>query len=170
MFYVKPKDEHVDTNMHIRTATHDYLIELSVVSSKWKTLDQVKQQGVQYKVSFAYPDDASFSPVESSESGVSTAIDSRKNYNSSYDYSANSASQWLVPLKVYDDGQFTYIHMSDLSSLPTGGFPTVFARKSADSEEFVINTSVEKNVMVVHGTYSYLVIRHGDDVVGLRRN
>lgn len=170
VFYVKPKDEHVDTNMHIRTATHDYIIELEVVSSKWKTLDQAKHQGAKYKVSFSYPNDAEFSPAESSESGVSTAIDSRKNYNASYDFSANSSSQWLVPLKVYDDGQFTYIHMSDLTSLPSGGFPTVFGRKSVDGEEFIINTSVEKNVIIAHGTYSYLVVRHGDNVVGLRRN
>jgi type IV secretion system protein VirB9 len=29
---------------------------------------------------------------------------------------------------------------------------------------------VEGNTIVVHGTYNYLVIRHGNDVVGLRRN
>ena len=64
VFYIKPKDEHVDTNMHIRTAAHNYIIELEVVSSKWKTLSQAKNQGVQYKVSFRYPSDTNFSPLE----------------------------------------------------------------------------------------------------------
>lgn len=30
--------------------------------------------------------------------------------------------------------------------------------------------TLENNTMVVHGTYPYLVIRHGDNIVGLRRN
>lgn len=170
VFYVKPKDEHVDTNMHIRTAAHDYIIELEVVSSKWKTLDQAKSQGAQYKVSFKYPNDTNFAPLDVADTGVSPLIDSRKNYNMNYDFSAATDSQWLVPLKVYDDGKFTYIHMKDLSSLPTGNFPTVYARKTQNGEEFVLNTNVEGNIIIAHGTYSYLVVRHGNNVVGLRRN
>jgi len=34
----------------------------------------------------------------------------------------------------------------------------------------VINSTVEGSTIVVHGTYPYLVIRQGDNVVGLRRN
>jgi len=34
----------------------------------------------------------------------------------------------------------------------------------------LVNTTVEGNTIVVHGTYAYLVIRHGNNVVGLRRN
>lgn len=171
VFYIKPKDEHVDTNMHIRTAAHNYIIELEVVSSKWKTLSQAKNQGVQYKVSFRYPSDTDFSPLETGNSGINTVIDTRKNYNLNYDFSANADSQWLVPLRVYDDNKFTYIQMKDLSSLPTGNFPTIYGRKSQNGEEFVLNTNVEnENFIVVHGTYSFLVIRHGNNVVGLRRN
>lgn len=171
VFYLKPKDEHVDTNMHIRTAAHNYIIELEVVSSKWKTLSQAKNQGVQYKVSFRYPDDTDFSPLETGDSGISTLIDSRKNYNTNYDFAADAESQWLVPANVYDDGKFTYIRIKDTSNLPTGNFPTVYGRKSQNGEEFVLNTNIENgNVIVVHGTYSFLVMRHGNNVVGLRRN
>ncbi|MCF5920022.1 TrbG/VirB9 family P-type conjugative transfer protein, partial [Xanthomonas perforans] len=30
--------------------------------------------------------------------------------------------------------------------------------------------TVEGNTLIVHGTYPFLVVRHGDNVVGLRRN
>ena len=60
--------------------------------------------------------------------------------------------------------------MSDLKAFPTGNFPAVFAREREDDEDFVVNTTVENNTLVVHGTYPYLVIRHGKNVVGLRRN
>jgi type IV secretion system protein VirB9 len=43
-------------------------------------------------------------------------------------------------------------------------------REQEKSEDSLVNTTVEGNTIVVHGTYNYLVIRHGNDVVGLRRN
>jgi type IV secretion system protein VirB9 len=75
-----------------------------------------------------------------------------------------------VPVNVYDDGRFTYIRMSDLKQFPTGDFPAVFMREQEKGEDSLVNTTVEGNTIIVHGTYPYLVIRHGNDVVGLRRN
>ncbi len=60
--------------------------------------------------------------------------------------------------------------MSDLKAFPTGNFPAVYMREREHGEDFVVNTTVESNTIVVHGTYPYLVIRHGNNVVGLRRN
>ena len=74
------------------------------------------------------------------------------------------------PSAVYDDGRFTYIRMNETRDIPTGNFPVVFGREREGSEDFVVNTTVENNTIVVHGVYPYLVIRHGKNVVGLRRN
>jgi len=46
----------------------------------------------------------------------------------------------------------------------------VFGRERERSEDFVVNTTVEGSTLVVHGVYPYLVIRHGTNVVGLRRS
>ena len=54
--------------------------------------------------------------------------------------------------------------------MPTGNFPAVFGRDREGGEDFVVNTTVEGNTVVVHGTYPYLTVRHGKDVVGLRRS
>jgi type IV secretion system protein VirB9 len=43
-------------------------------------------------------------------------------------------------------------------------------RETEHGEDSLVNTTVEGNTIVVHGTYPYLVVRHGDNVVGLRRN
>ncbi len=75
-----------------------------------------------------------------------------------------------MPINVYDDGRFTYIRMSDMKNIPTGNFPAVFARNKERGDEFVINSTVENNTIIVHGTYPFLTIRHGRNVVGLRRN
>lgn len=170
VFYLKPKNVDVDTNLVIRTATHSYIFELKVVATDWTALSQAKQAGVQYKVSFAYPNDTLFAATAEPVPELSTQLDKDRRYNFNYDYSTRSKQPWLVPTNVYDDGRFTYVRMSDLKQFPTGNFPAVFGRERAGGEDFVVNTTVEDNTLVVHGTYPYLVIRHGRNVVGLRRN
>lgn len=174
VFYLKPKNVDVDTNMMVRTATHSYIFELKVVATDWKTLAQARRDGVQYKITFTYPADTSFAH-EKKKQLQTPAQDSKllpnRSYNFNYDYATKSkAAPWLVPVNVYDDGRFTYLRMSDLKQFPTGDFPAVYMREQAHGEDSLVNTTVEGNIIIVHGTYNYLVIRHGKDVVGLRRN
>ncbi|HKT29217.1 TrbG/VirB9 family P-type conjugative transfer protein [Dyella sp.] len=174
VFYLKPKNVDVDTNMIIRTATHTYILELKVVATDWIHLDQAKRAGVQYKISFTYPADASFSneaATNSQTAELDTTLVKGRVYNFDYDYAARSRTpSWLIPVNVYDDGQFTYVKMSDLKQFPTGDFPAVFMREKEHGDDAVVNTTVEGNTLIVHGTYPYLVIRHGNSVIGLRRN
>lgn len=175
VFYIKPKNVDVDTDLMVRTATHSYIFELKVVATDWKTLEQARTKGVQYKVTFNYPADTAFTKDVAKQAQapeLSTQLVKGRYYNFNYDYATknNKTAPWLVPVNVYDDGQFTYIRMSDMKQFPTGNFPSVYMRENAHGEDSVVNTTVEGNVIVVHGTYPYLVIRHGDNIVGLRRN
>ncbi|GGA22084.1 hypothetical protein GCM10010981_07830 [Dyella nitratireducens] len=174
VFYLRPKNVDVDTNMLIRTATHSYIFELKVVATDWKTLDQAKREGVQYKISFTYPANASFSDQVTKldkTPELDVSLVKGRDYNFHYDYAVrNDKTPWLVPVYVYDDGQFTYIKLSDLKQFPSGNFPAVYMRETAHGQDALVNTTVEGNTIIVHGTYPYLVVRHGDDVVGLRRN
>jgi type IV secretion system protein VirB9 len=174
VFYVKPKNVDVDTNMMIRTATHSYIFELKVVATDWKTLDQARRAGVHYRIAFTYPADASFK-VETKTAEEAPMLDTGlvkgRDYNFDYDYAKRRrTAPWLVPTNVYDDGRFTYIKLPDLRQFPTGNFPTVYMREKRHGEDAVVNTTVEGSTIVVHGTYPYLVIRHENNVVGLRRN
>jgi len=173
VFYIKPKNVDVDTNMMIRTSTHSYIFELKVVATDWRVLEQAKQAGVQYKIKFVYPNGTEFSGAQETKAEpvpeLNTTLDKNRVYNFDYQYSTRKKPSWLVPTNVYDDGQFTYIKISGLKSLPTGNFPAVFGREREGGEDFVVNTTVENNTIVVHGTYPYLIIRHGNNVVGLRR-
>jgi len=174
VFYVKPRNVDVDTNMMVRTATNSYIFELKVVATDWTALEHAKREGVQYKIRFSYPNQTRFVSADSAPTlppaRLSTRLEKGRHYNFSYDYSSRRGPGWLVPTNAYDDGQFTYLRMNDLKSVPSGGFPAVFGREREDGEDFVVNTTVEDDTLVVHGTYPFLVIRHGDRVVGLRRN
>ena len=176
VFYIKPKNTDVDTNMVIRTATNSYIFELKVVATDWIALEQAKRAGVQYKITFTYPKDTSFAAQTEAKAEadvvneLSTALDKNRRYHFDYDYSTRTKQAWLIPVNVYDDGQFTYVRMNDLKASPTGNFPALFAREREDGDDFIVNTTVENNTLIVHGTYPFLVIRHGKNVVGLRRS
>jgi type IV secretion system protein VirB9 len=174
VFYVKPKNTDVDTNMMIRTATHSYIFELKVVTTDWRTLDQARRSGVQYKVVFDYPADTHFI-AESKKTDQAPMLDTElvkgRNYNFDYDYSrSRRTAVWLVPTHVYDDARFTYIQLPDLKQFPTGNFPSVYMRETAHGEDSIVNTTIEGNTIIVHGTYPYLVVRHDNSIIGLRRN
>lgn len=168
VFYLKPKDNAVDTNLIVRTQAHQYIFELKVLKTDWKNLSDAKEQGVNYQIKFKYPDSTDFSLRTSTLAGYSLRYDPSRNYNTNYDVAIGDKSEWLVPLKVYDDGKFTYVYLGKEKF--TGGFPAIYGRKTENGPEFVLNSNIENNVIIVHGTYPFLVLRHGDDVVGLRRN
>jgi type IV secretion system protein VirB9 len=173
VFYLKPKNVDVDTNLVVRTETHSYIFELRVVATDWKALDQARQAGVQYKITFDYPGNVEFSTkpeaIETS-TALSTRLEKDRRYNFDYDFATRARQRRLVPLAVYDDGRFTYVRMSSRTDIPTGDFPAIFAREREDGEDEVVNTTVEGDMVVVHGTYPFLIVRHGRNVVALRRN
>jgi type IV secretion system protein VirB9 len=171
VFYVKPRNVDVDTNLLVRTARRNYIIELQVVATDWRKLDEARRRGVQYRIVFEYPKDEE-APVTPAEevTQVSSAIEPRRAYHYDYEVSTRTRRDWLRPSAVYDDGQFTYIRLPNPDNIPSGNWPSVFARHARHEEDFVVNSSIEENTIVVHGIYPFLVIRHGNEVVGLRRN
>ncbi len=170
VFYLKPKNVDVDTNLLVRTETHSYIFELRVVSTDWTALEQAKQAGVQDKITFRYPNDTKFRADADDAPQLSTMLERGRPYHFAYDFATRTKNRWLIPVGVHDDGQFTYIRLNDMTAFPSGNFPVVFGRDRQSGEDFVLNTTVENNTLVVHGTYPSLVIRHGKEVVGLRRN
>ncbi|HEX5737592.1 MAG TPA: TrbG/VirB9 family P-type conjugative transfer protein [Hydrogenophaga sp.] len=171
VFFVRPKNVDVDTNMFIRTNTRSYLIELVVTATKWRSIEEAKRAGVHYKVRFVYADEAS-SDAQSPESALNQVLsptaaplNSQSNYHLNYDYAALRDDSTIVPTRVYDNQQFTYVHLPAMANVPA-----FFGRNERDGEEFLVNTKTENGVVVVHGVYPFLVMRLGADIVGLRRN
>jgi type IV secretion system protein VirB9 len=171
VFFVRPKNVDVDTNMFIRTNLRSYLIELVVSATKWRTIEEAKRSGVHYKVRFVYGPDAQAdqnspqSALNRVISPTASQLHSQSNYHTQYDYAAVLEHSTIVPTRVYDNQQFTYVHLPSMANVPA-----FFGRNERHGEEFLVNTKTEDGVVVVHGVYPFLVMRLGADIVGLRRN
>jgi len=105
VFYLKPKNIDVDTNMMVRTERHSYIFELKVVATDWRNLDQARRAGVQYKIAFDYPSDTEFGVAqeaveEEAQPLLSTALAKDRRYNFDYSYSTPREEDGLV-----DSGQ-----------------------------------------------------------------
>ncbi len=166
VFYLKPKELDADTNMYIRTNKRTYLLDLRVIGKQWRSLNHVKSIGVNYHVRFVYPDERAGS-ASAGDVGAKDGLSQAAYWN--YDYAAAENSNWLVPSKVHDDGKFTFIDLKP-GNMPGGGIPAVYGKKSESGSEFIVNSKTEGNRITVFGIYNHLVLRHGDSVVGLRRN
>jgi type IV secretion system protein VirB9 len=177
IFYIKPKDSDSETNMYVRTDKRSYLFDLKIVTKDWKRLEEAKLAGVTYSVNFTYPDASKDLSVtsenaqaEQNKLGLSekevllTTRTGSQTYYLDYDSSADAASKWLVPVKIYDDGKLTFVQMKN-STLA----PAFFGRSSDRGEEFLVNKTLQKDTYIIQGVYPFLVIRFGSNVVGIRR-
>lgn len=169
LFYIKPRNVDVDTNLLIRTQRRSYIFELQVVATDWRKLDEARGKGVQYRVIFDYPDAPKPTAAQEPEA-VEAVVERVKPMHYDYEVSTRTKRSWLVPTHVHDDGSFTYVRLPNPGNIPSGNWPTVYARNARHDEDFVVNSSVESDTIVVHGIYPFLVLRHGDEAVGLRRN
>lgn len=168
IFYLKPKDPDAETNMYVRTNRRSYLFDLKIVTKDWLRIEEAKSHGVAYMVTFSYPDSpAATRPNAPATVKTEPTVPSENPYmafHTRYESASNAASRWLQPLRVYDDGSVTYVRLP-----PTAQAPAFFGRTTEMGEEYILNRTVRDGMYVLHGVHPYIVIRHGTDVVAVRR-
>ena len=183
IFYLKPKDPDAETNFYVRTDRRSYIFDLKIVTKDWKRLDEAKMQGVMYAVSFEYPDNIAAARRFAQEQLLAQQRAARVasqptviqdptgpdrspylSYHTEYESASSQSAKWLVPIRVFDDASLTYVQFASGISAPA-----FFGRMSDRGEEFVLNSSKQGERYAVHGVFPFLVIRHGADVVAVRR-
>jgi len=113
VFYLKPKNVDVDTNMMVRTQTHSYVFDLKVVATDWRRTEDARRAGVQYRIVFDYPQDTQFKHAQDAVEEeamplLSTTLSKDRVYNFDYSFAASRARRliWLLPLNVWDEVVF----------------------------------------------------------------
>lgn len=145
MLFVKPTLFNSNTNMTVITNRHAYYFHLT----SNKKLEKNQNQSI-YALKFVYP-----TPVKSLiKSKVSpSTVSQPKVVNAAYRF---SGSPRLVPLHVFDDGQFTYFEFST-----SGALPAIFAVDDKSGKEATVNTRHLGKYLVVQRLAPQFTLKQG---------
>jgi type IV secretion system protein VirB9 len=158
--FLKPVLNFAATNMTIMTDKRTYHFELDA-----HEVSEVSEDDVLFFIKFMYP--------EEGDKNIVTFYSSKKrddlpnlgdveNYNFDYEF---SGSDNIAPVKVFDDGEFTYLEFRNNNS----EIPAIFAVNSS-GYEMMINYRVVENYVVVEQLASQFTLRSGADVVCVYNN
>lgn len=173
--FLTPVGEDADTTMTVMTNTRTYFFELHARQPSGPF-----DPDLTFFVKFRYPSGSDKKDSSSSSGNDGSIIqysvvkgpDLTKAENYNFNYTV-SGDYMITPIKVFDDGQFTYFEFRDKNGI----IPAIF---SVDDNGFenTINFRIINQYLAVEGVYSVYTLRHGTETVcvfnetlrGLARN
>jgi len=155
--FIKPMEKDATTNMTLITNKRTYFFELYAE----ETLD-IRDPGMAFNVKFLYPDEEEEESIKtfasSSASGPNLSHPEKLNFNYSI-----SGSEEVAPVKVFDDGEFTYLQFREKNN----EIPSIFA-VDEDLRESMVNyhlSPTDSNLLVVEQVFPKLSLRAGKKIV-----
>ncbi|MEI7668521.1 MAG: P-type conjugative transfer protein VirB9, partial [Pseudomonadota bacterium] len=151
--FIKPVEQDATTNMTLITNKHVYFFELHASEAK-----DISDKNISYEVRIVYPSEetsgASFHPLDRVPDLQSEDLNK---YNFRYTV---SGSEDITPLRIFDDGEFTYFQFHDIN----GEIPAFFL-VNKEGDESIINYRTRGPYIVVERVTSRYTLRHGKSVV-----
>ena len=158
--FLKPIASYPETNMTLITNKRTYHFELDATESS-----NVKKDDILFYVKFMYPDTddktiVSFKTTKNRDDYPDLSDLTKYNFN--YEFSGSSK---IAPLKVFDDGEFTYMEFADENA----EIPAMFVVNSSGYEALV-NFRVVDNFIVIERVDYQFTLRSGNDIVCIYNN
>ena len=155
MLFLKPTIFGSNTNMIVVTNQHTYYFHLicdnNTISSR--TIST-------YAIHFIYPKKLLFNSLSKEQLSISekkiyflNRARLIKKYN--WDYSF-SGTQEIMPLHVFDDGQFTYMQLQAKQSIPA-----IFSVDNVYGKENIVNYRINKDYLIIQQVYPQFTLRKG---------
>lgn len=150
--FLKPIDQNAVTNMTVITDRRTYLFELHAEETK-----DIRSKEMVFSYRFEYPQ-SDASAVDYSSMDTLPDIE-REPEKFNFNYSIRG-SDIIEPIRIFDDGEFTYFEFKDKNA----EIPAFFRVDSAGNEE-LINFRKRKNYIVVERVTSRFTLRRGADIL-----
>lgn len=157
--FLRPLNKYAKTNMTLITNKRLYQFLLDA-----KSVNSMNDPSVFFEARFSYPEDSSNFTILQTDPDIQDVIGSFNNseeqallYN--YNYSISGPDK-IVPVKVFDDSEFTYFEFSDKHT----EIPAIFYVDS-DGYEGLVNYRVEGDYVIVERLAEMFTLRHGTDTV-----
>ncbi len=172
--FLTPVEDDADTTLTVMTDKRTYFFELHA-----NVANGAFDPNIAFYFKFRYPsgiDDKKSNSSNNDNSIIQYSIikgpDLSKAENFNFNYTV-SGDYMITPIKVFDDGRFTYFEFRDKNGIIPGIF-------SVDNEGFesMVNFRIINQYLAVEGVFSVFTLRHGHDTVcvfnetmrGLTRN
>lgn len=150
--FLKPIEEDATTNMTLITNRRMYFFELHA-----KKADNINDPGLMFAVKFLYPGSSGNTMDFSSHEGPSAPDLSKKNqYNFKYTISGSDVA---APIKIFDDGKFTYFQFKKKNA----PIPAFFEVDSKGNES-IINYQIVGDYVVVESVAKQYTLRYGHEI------
>ena len=167
LLFVKPLAEKAATNMTVVTNEHTYFFDLLASPKVTKPL---------YELAFTYPQAVKPAPDRKADAAAAAAAPSDVELAAATDPAAitdpaelnfawaGSGDKKLLPSRIYDDGQATFL------AWPAGTpVPAILIRDKAGTEG-PVNFAVRGNVIVLDGVPREIVLRFGRQLATIANN
>ena len=155
MFFLKPTIANSNTNATVVTDKRMYYFHLYSSST-------INPNNAAYVVRFIYPEEEKAKMLKEQAATLNLSKDPSA-YNWQYSY---SGSRNILPLHVFDDGQFTYMQLQ-----PGQPVPAIFAVDNWVGSESVVNYRRQGDYLVIERTAPQFTLRAGQyDVVSIFNN
>ena len=157
--FLKPVADNASTNMTVITNKKIYHFEL--VAKEAKGIDD---PDLIFVVKFVYPDEKDKNILQFTKSPISDEPDMRnlRIYNFNYEFTGEPS---LAPIKVFDNGEFTYFQFSGKIS----EIPAIFTVDSAGFESLV-NFRSAGDYIIVERIAPQFTLRNGNEIVCVYNN
>lgn len=153
--FLKPVGEgHSQTNMTVITNKRIYHFELTAKEAK-----NISDKDLVFVAKFVYPDEKDKNIMEFPKAIASDEPDLRdlSIYNFKYQYTGETS---IAPMKVFDNGEFTYFQFSHKNA----EYPAIFSVDAAGFESLV-NFRAAGDFIIVEKVAPQFTLRSGADIV-----
>lgn len=150
--FIKPIEQNATTNLTVITDKRTYFFELHAEET-----NNIRDDQMIFTVRFVYPQNDS-SSLEFGQFEAMPDIDAHpERYNFNYTVRGSEA---ISPIRIFDDGKFTYAEFKDKNA----EIPAFFHVDSAGNEE-LINFRKRGNYIVVERVSPVFTLRRGPDLM-----
>lgn len=150
--FLKPIDQDATTNMTLITNLRTYFFELHA-----KNATSINDPELVFIVKFLYPESTDITNFKKTTIPEGPDLKHPEKYNFNYKI---SGSERYAPIKIFDDGEFTYFQFKNKNiSIPA------FFEVGSDNKESLVNYQVVGDYIVIEKVISRLTLRHGRDIV-----
>jgi len=154
--FIKPMEQDATTNMTLITNKRTYFFELYAAETQ-----DIRDPYMVFNVRFLYPDEEESDHLKiygNTSSGPDLTHPEKYNFNYSI-----SGNEEIAPIKIFDDGEFTYLQFRDKNA----ELPAIFA-VDEELRESMVNYRLSpdnSNMVIIEQVFKKLSVRHGKKIV-----